>query len=253
MLGDSHATAYLPLFDQMSAVNGVRVSVMHAPGCNTYDLQRPIASAHQTACSASVRSALSRIQSEVRPDDIVFLPSLRVPRWSDSWGGLAAIPATQVDARAAGRLALSEAQRDFAPLLNLGARLVLEAPKPVFRSPVFRCVDRYTHDSPACRGGLSVSRADMQRYREPALDRMRTWAGADRRVSIWDPFPTLCPDVECRALTPAGRPLYFDGDHISAHANRLLFPAFNIFWAELTSPISDEPDGSPTKLRSPSQ
>jgi SGNH domain (fused to AT3 domains) len=42
---------------------------------------------------------------------------------------------------------------------------------------------------------------------------------------VWDPFPILCPQDPCRAATEAG-PLFFDGDHLSSAANRLLYPEF---------------------------
>jgi hypothetical protein len=52
---------------------------------------------------------------------------------------------------------------------------------------------------------------------------------------VWDPFPILCPDDPCRAVTQAG-PLFFDGDHLSGVANHLLYPNFQQtlrqVWAE---------------------
>lgn len=44
-------------------------------------------------------------------------------------------------------------------------------------------------------------------------------------VRIWDPFPVLCPTERCSAAR-AGRPLFFDGDHLSAYANGLVYPSF---------------------------
>jgi hypothetical protein len=38
-------------------------------------------------------------------------------------------------------------------------------------------------------------------------------------------MPLLCPHTNCSAYLE-GRPLYFDGDHLSGHGNRLLYPAF---------------------------
>ena len=44
-------------------------------------------------------------------------------------------------------------------------------------------------------------------------------------LTIWDPFPILCASDPCRAFDPAGRPLFFDGDHLSGHGNDLVYPA----------------------------
>ncbi|MFB5205798.1 SGNH hydrolase domain-containing protein, partial [Stenotrophomonas sp. 3diitr2024] len=35
---------------------------------------------------------------------------------------------------------------------------------------------------------------------------------------LWDPMPVLCDDALCPAQRD-GRPLFFDGDHLSAHGN----------------------------------
>ena len=47
-------------------------------------------------------------------------------------------------------------------------------------------------------------------------------------VSVWDPFPILCPEQTCSAYRE-GRPLFFDGDHVSGYGNRLLAPSFGEF------------------------
>lgn len=38
---------------------------------------------------------------------------------------------------------------------------------------------------------------------------------------LWDPLPVLCDAAKCPAQRE-GRPLYFDGDHLSAYGNRML-------------------------------
>jgi hypothetical protein len=44
-------------------------------------------------------------------------------------------------------------------------------------------------------------------------------------VSVWDPLPILCPTPVCHAMQRS-KPLLFDGDHLSAYANRILKPHF---------------------------
>ena len=46
----------------------------------------------------------------------------------------------------------------------------------------------------------------------------------DCRAALWDPMPVLCDDALCPAQRD-GRPLFFDGDHLSAHGNRVLLPS----------------------------
>jgi hypothetical protein len=42
---------------------------------------------------------------------------------------------------------------------------------------------------------------------------------------VWDAFPVLCPDDICRTEKD-GRPLFFDGDHLSAYGNLVIYPSF---------------------------
>jgi lysophospholipase L1-like esterase len=46
--------------------------------------------------------------------------------------------------------------------------------------------------------------------------------------SVWDPLPVLCGQTSCDAFRD-GRPLFFDGDHLSADGNRALYPSFLAF------------------------
>ena len=57
------------------------------------------------------------------------------------------------------------------------------------------------------------------------LTSMRELAAANPAINIWDPFPVLCPGETCSAVVD-GKPLFFDGDHLSAHGNRVLYPGF---------------------------
>jgi len=53
-------------------------------------------------------------------------------------------------------------------------------------------------------------------------------------ISVWDPFPLLCPGTTCRA-DANGRPLFFDGDHPSAYANVMLYPYFKTYMGEVAN------------------
>lgn len=63
------------------------------------------------------------------------------------------------------------------------------------------------------------------------------WAAQDAArdqcgVKILDPLPYLCADGVCRGAH-AGRPIYFDDDHMSEYGNKLLVPMFaEVFGAE---------------------
>jgi len=72
---------------------------------------------------------------------------------------------------------------------------------------------------------MAESREMLERYRQPVLDSYARIVAQLPSVHVWDPFPLLCEPTICPALRD-GRPLFFDGDHLSAYGNHLLYPHF---------------------------
>jgi len=101
----------------------------------------------------------------------------------------------------------------------------LEAPTPVFPAPAFRCADWFDRANPICTGGTMINRAQMDQLRAPVLAVFASFMRQVAGVYVWDPLPPLCPGQVCSA-SQSGRPLFFDGDHLSAHGDLLLLPDF---------------------------
>jgi hypothetical protein len=168
--------------------------------------------------------------SHLGAGDVVFMPSLRVPRFVDQWDRL---PQDDIAERIFGQAAKTErdtAVREGAAVLQqiraTGARTMLEAPDLVMKAPLFRCADVWTLSNPVCADGTSVNRAEFERLRAPMLGSIQSLAGDVAGSQVWDPFPVLCPEgEECNGFLD-GKPLFFDGDHLSGFANRLLLPSF---------------------------
>jgi peptidoglycan/LPS O-acetylase OafA/YrhL len=228
VLGDSHATAYFMMFDQIAAETGAVVRVYSVPSCPYLDLLAPLSEA-RSQCVAQIRLAQRDVESLATPNDIVFLSSLRAQRLSDQWARF-----DEADsARQMQRVALPEqqqrivddAKRWLAPLEALGLQLVFELPKPIFRSPPMRCSDWFNTMNEVCSGGLSVSRAWMDAYRAPVVSSAQRLASASPRITTWDPLPILCNADTCHA-TENSVPRFYDGDHVSAAGNRQLYPSF---------------------------
>ncbi len=182
-----------------------------------------------------VRQSL-RVLAAVAPGDVVFLPALRVPRIADQFTvpGEAAARARVADPATA---ALRERQAEafaglFHRLAGHGAVVVLEAPPPVFAAPAFRCADWFNRGNPICAGGLGMPRATIDTLRAPVLITFARLQATLPGLRVWDPLPVLCPGETCHVLRD-GRPLFFDGDHLSSFGNRLLAPAFSRFLAGL--------------------
>lgn len=76
-----------------------------------------------------------------------------------------------------------------------------------------------------------MPKEELESLRGPILNEMKKIAGPD--ISIFDAFSRLCPDAMCRAVAPNGRPLFFDGDHMSRYGNELIYPDFRALLEQL--------------------
>ncbi|MDQ2949296.1 MAG: acyltransferase [Acidobacteriota bacterium] len=222
--GDSHAWAYSALLRMYAERSGREVHIITKGGCSLFDLQAPMASA-VTGCRRFSDAVMRELSQVVAPGDVLFLPSLRVPRFIDQWGATRIIgsAATELTSR---QEAMAEAVALLRPLANEGIHILFEAPKPIFRSPPFRCSDWFNRGNPVCAAGFEIDRLEMDQVRRPALASIHNVIAQVTGAAVWDPMPTLCPSHICNAYAD-GRPLYFDGDHLSGFGNAILFQAFD--------------------------
>jgi hypothetical protein len=166
-------------------------------------------------------AVLDDLRNRLRPGDVVFMPGLRLTRFVGQFGavdfpggrpGDAVWPEVRADVR--GKLS---------NLSRTGARFIFEAPKPIFRVPAFRCADWFNRTNPDCNAGFAIAKPELERLRLPVRSAMADLAAEIPALSVWDPFPVLCPSDPCRALDDRGRPQVFDGDHLSGHGNDILY------------------------------
>ena len=225
VVGDSHAGAYGTMLYKLAQERGTEVVLFMKAGCAYMSLQRPT----ESRCAPFVDLSTAEILRRAVPGDVVLLASLRVPKLSDQTGGL---PETERvsysiegDDKTERTRALDEAHALLGRLDKVGLQVVIDAPKPVFKSPAFRCSDWFNSMNAVCSGGLALSRDFLLEHRRPAMQSLAALAAANPRLLIWDPLPVLCPEEICRAVDARG-PLFFDGDHLSALGNRVLYPSF---------------------------
>lgn len=226
VVGDSHVAAYALLLRRIEQETGLTVRTFWSAGCTAASLIGPV----RSECSGLLESAVEQIGRNASPGDVVFLPGLRVNRLSDQWASfdgdvvLSSQNSQQaLDIRAS---ALRDADTLLARLQRTGVRVLFEAPKPVFASPPFRCSDWFNAGNPICRGGLSIERSRLLALSRPTLAAIEILRERHPDLLVWDPFPLLCPQDVCRAIDDERRPLFFDGDHLSARANHLLYDDF---------------------------
>jgi peptidoglycan/LPS O-acetylase OafA/YrhL len=221
VLGDSHALAYGPMLQHLVLASGDEVHLFHRTGCPYLELARDPATDPQ-ACRDATQRFLHEIEAQARAGDVLFLPSLRLPRLAEQWQAALAPPVPSASGR---DRAEAEGLRQLAPFAARGVRVVFEAPKPVLPAPPYRCTDRFNAGNPVCAGGLSIARARIESMRAEVLAGYARLQAGLPGASVWDPLPELCSAATCAAFR-AGRPLYFDGDHLSGHGNRVLVPSF---------------------------
>lgn len=237
VLGDSHATSFLPIFNRLARDESVRVVVYPNAGCPYVPLYAPMGWSTGTRCVDLPRAALQDLYASAKPGDVVVLASLRLPRFADQWGGgdPAAVWAAHFS-EAHAKLrdeAVADADAWIRPLLDRGLRVVITAPLPIFRSPAYRCADRWTKRNPVCKAGTSESRQRELEYRAPVMAAMTKVVANQHsdRISVFDPFNALCPGELCHAIQPEDkRPLFHDGDHLSRWGNQVVYPAFRAHW-----------------------
>ncbi len=225
--GDSHALVYNELLRRKVVQDGGQVRLYGSGGCALVGMQGWRGA--NPACEAYTRNVIEDIQATARAGDVLFLPGLRVPRLAEQYQ-LFDIAQVQADlaspAAVQGRAAeVAAAIAQLRPLAERGVRIVLEAPKPVLPAPPYRCSDAFNRHNPICVNGMQIPRARTEAMRAPVLDSLRQVAAALPGASVWDPLPTLCPGEVCQP-DAGGRPLYFDGDHLSGYGNRVLLPVF---------------------------
>jgi peptidoglycan/LPS O-acetylase OafA/YrhL len=228
-VGDSHTGAFVPMLEQISAEHGRTVTVLDYPGCAYVDFMNTGEAAADASCAGSHRAMLKAVLAHAKRGDVVLLSSLRLPRLLEI-GSHGRRTAQDIYARTPSELAgVSVASKDaslwVSPLLDAGLKVIFELPKPLFRVHPFQCVDWFNRHHPDCRPGLEESRQDQERYRAPTVDAIRALAANGEGIILWDPLPDLCDTQTCSALQN-GRPLFFDGDHLSPYGNLVLLPSF---------------------------
>ena len=218
VVGDSHAQAYTHLLRHFASERRSIVHIYHAPGCAFPSLSGPMA--ERAGCDRFYPAVMEALTRMLEPEDVLFMSSLRVPRFHE-YGAQSVRPREE-------RAVHEESRAVLARLSATGATLIFEAPKPIFRSPLYRCLEWFNRDNPVCAGGFRTSRAEMARLRAKPLRVMARLSAEVGRIGIWDPMPILCPEDPCGAILD-GRILFNDWDHLSGNGNDLIYPSFRDF------------------------
>lgn len=230
VLGDSHAGMLAPLFDQIAAEEGVQVGVFSYPGCSFIDFSAPMAVPHRSSGCLEFTSAIAQqTVKSASPGDIVLLSSLRMQRYGDQWASYNRpnmydfmYNPQAIQLRLA---AVDDAKKWLQPFADHQLNVVFTGPTPVFQAPAFRCSDWFNSINPICIGNNQQNRSELEKLRQPIIANMKALGQTFSNVTVWDAFPLLCPGAICFTRME-GRPLFFDGDHLTAYGNLLIYPEF---------------------------
>lgn len=223
VIGDSHAWGYQRMLGRVASESGRVVTVMMAPGCTFLPGYRNPDPGVNARCTLFLKTAFAALPSNLGRGDILFLPGLRVPRYREfSDPTFAAKPAdrdysdTQLAAEAA----------KLSSLFNRQTRVIVEAPKPVYRYAPLRCSDVFNKRNRYCLVA-PVTRTEALARRASVVRTFQKLRAKEPRLEIWDPFPTLCRATVCTPIHN-NKPLVSDGDHLSGYANDLLYSDFAV-------------------------
>jgi peptidoglycan/LPS O-acetylase OafA/YrhL len=212
-LGDSHTMHLAPAFEHLTG-EGITVTSLAKPSCGYLLVTRPMRSVKPVDCRHFDKTRILELLSRAAPGDWVLLSSLRMNRYEDR---NAVLPTMS--------LMEEEAWQWLEPLLAKGLRVIITAPLPVFPQRVWRCLDPWLAGKPSCQTGLVRKRDELLARRAAHMRILQELVARYPAVQLWDPFPLLCPDSEyCRAIQK-GVPVYSDGDHLTPHGVRLIYPS----------------------------
>lgn len=228
VIGDSHSGAYSTMLQEASENIGVEIVKIPVSHCPMGSLLHTWTTFPE--CSEIVNDAVNTIKSTASQGDIVFFASLRTYRLCDQWVLYDADYTLELsknnDTNKELLKSLRETQSIVSEFNSIGVKVLIDAPKPVLSFPPFRCSDWFNKDNPICRNQAHIERSRLLAIRQPVMNSLEQLALNNMNVTVWDPFPTLCPDEICTGWDRSGFPLFFDGDHLSAHGNRVLYPEF---------------------------
>ncbi len=228
-IGDSHAGAYSTMLQKLSDEYGVEIVKLSTGGCGVANLLRP-AMGKGEKCIKEIENLIAKVESSASAGDILFLASLRMNRFGDQWALFSdkKIADSQYSEKSLSdrKAALREAEDLLKKFEKLQVKVLIDAPKPIFKSPPFRCSDWFNSSNPVCLSGFILPQKILLEHRQPVMDSLDKLADNFPELAIWDPFPILCETSVCSAFGKNNMPLFFDGDHLSAHGNRILYPSF---------------------------
>jgi len=228
VIGNSHTVAYSAMISLLEQRQGIKATLMPTGECAVGNLHYPVKEI--PGCEGEIKKYINEILEQSHPGDLVMFASLRTHRFTDQWERRDPQEVLKKAASQREKDRINTARLETIPILRQlqqkGLYVLFDAPKPVLLGPAYRCSDWFNKNNPICEGGFDISESLMRQLREPVMRSMAQVAEQFPNVHLWDPLPYLCQSDLCAPFDKDGHPLFLDGDHLSGHGNRVLYPSF---------------------------
>jgi peptidoglycan/LPS O-acetylase OafA/YrhL len=229
VLGDSHALQYRAMLFEFTSKTGIPVHLYSNGGCPFMSLL-PHSAGRSISCREFNNNSYADIEKKIKKGDYLFLSSARMLRRVDHWGGVSNLASIYEDIHSEQTLKIIknealEFEKLLSDLSHKGVSVIFSAPTPTWGFVPFRCDDWFNNKNPICSDNQPMSKEVFSDLRAPIMQALSELTHKLPKSKIWDTLPILCPQAYCEAKYQ-GRPLYFDGDHLSGYANTLLEPSF---------------------------
>lgn len=234
VLGDSHAGHVTGSLILLASTHGLHSTILWKPGC-PYILGRHRMS--QSSCLAFNETRLRHVLENARPGDFVLLSSLRVPRYGPQ--------ATKNGERPTIASATAELSTWLEPLLAAGLRVIISAPTPVFKEAPWRCLDPWVAAKPSCEGAFQNDRDALVARRAPVMRAIETLLARYPQVTLWDPFPILCPPGHFCSTKQDDVLLFHDTDHLTLRGAELVSPSLLETLQQIPEAVVPAPNAAP--------
>jgi peptidoglycan/LPS O-acetylase OafA/YrhL len=222
VFGDSHAYSYRAMFNELREF-GVSF-YLDERGARGITLINPL----DEKAILEFSEFFSVVKMNGQPGDLVFLPSLKVPRYCDYWYTQAKSSFTNQNCYkdvAAHRIAIEQCVSIIGKFSEIGILVVIDGPKPVLPAPPFRVSDWFNKMNPIGMNGVNINSADLKKHKDEVLFAIDEIKKRCPNLLVFEPYATLCPNSDCCAFED-GHPLFFDGDHLSNYGAKKCTPSF---------------------------
>jgi peptidoglycan/LPS O-acetylase OafA/YrhL len=211
VLGDSHAEHLHGALVTLASYHQLSSTILWKAGCEYVLGQHPMS---PTRCMAFNKTRLRYVLEHARPGDFVLLSSLRIPRYGKRH--------TQDKSQPTSPSAEAELVTWLEPLLNAGLRVVISAPLPIFKAAPWHCLDPWLNAKPSCKTASKNDRDALLARRARMMDAIENMLARYPQVTLWDPFPILCPAGKYCRTQQGNVVLFHDTDHLTPRGSELL-------------------------------